>query len=119
MNELGHSWTELIRDKFGREGAKSFVSLERLRRVAMRGRVSPIEVEETNIATLIERLRGATSVGRVRVPFAPLLERFERAVVWKPKPVKAQRTKVAKTDIERFEQLWRATKFYLVKRRGD
>ena len=116
---MGHSWTKLIRDKFGREGAKPFASLEQIRRVAMRGRVRPIEVEETNIATLIERLRGATSVGRVRVPFVPLLERFERAVVLKPKPVKARRTKVAKTDIERFEQLWRATKFYLVKRRGD
>ena len=80
--------------------------------------VTPVEVSGVDVAPPLERLRDAASVEMIGRPITPLLKRFERAVVWEPKPVKVRVTKAVKADIERFERLWCATKFNFRLRRS-
>jgi hypothetical protein len=94
------------------------VSLKWLRRVAMRGKrkIKLVEAKAVDIVTSLEQLKGATSFEKVSRPIAPLLEKYKRAVVWKPKPVKARITKAGKADVKRFKRIWRITKFHRAKR---
>jgi PGF-pre-PGF domain-containing protein len=90
---------------------RPFVSLGWLRRVAMRSRwIKPVETSETEIATIIEKLKDTTNVRMVTRPIALSLKELDRTVVWKPKSRKARITKIAKRDIELFKKIQRTTK---------